>query len=368
MAKLEIFKAGLQTASSGERIKFSAADIAAIASGYDPALHEAPAVVGHPRDDDPAYGWVKALSADGDSLYAELDKVDPAFAELVNAGRFRKLSSAFYRPSDPGNPKPGQWYLRHLGFLGAIAPAVKGLKPAHFAGANERFVAFGEIPSTAVVRLFRRMRDWIVSSAGVDTAEQILPADELDSLGHLAAQPDTDDPSPSYREHNDMTTPTAAELAEKERKLNEREAALNAQGAQFSERDRALARAEDERLLDAMIKAGRLVPSFKPALLAFMESLAAEQKPLEFSEGANKITVGRAEWFRKFLDLAGKVVTFGEVAPTEEHGELGATRFTFAPGAKVDRARLELHDKALAYQDAHKGISFEAACKAVGVN
>ena len=28
---------------------------------------------------------------------------------------------------------PGKWYLRHVGFLGAAAPAVKGLKPVEFA-------------------------------------------------------------------------------------------------------------------------------------------------------------------------------------------------------------------------------------------
>src|ERR1700688_2071619 len=226
VAKLEIFKAGLQTASNGEEIAFSAADIAAIASGYDPALHEAPAVVGHPSDDAPAYAWIKSLTAEGEKLFAELDQVDPAFAEMVNAGRFKHKSVALYRPADKGNPKPGTWYLRHLGFLGAAAPAVKGLKPAHFASPNERFVAFGEIPDAAIVRILRRLRDWMIATAGLATADEVLDADDLDWLGDRAAQPDPASASVTYREQRDMATPTAAELEARARDLDARETKL----------------------------------------------------------------------------------------------------------------------------------------------
>ena len=63
---------------------------------------------------------------------ADPEKVEPNFAEMVNDGRFPKISSSFWPPNHPSNPKPGVWYLRHVGFLGAAAPAVKGLKPASF--------------------------------------------------------------------------------------------------------------------------------------------------------------------------------------------------------------------------------------------
>ena len=59
---LHIFKPGRQTAMSGVTLEFSESDLEASARAYDPAKHEAPLVIGHPRTDDPAQGWAKSLS------------------------------------------------------------------------------------------------------------------------------------------------------------------------------------------------------------------------------------------------------------------------------------------------------------------
>jgi hypothetical protein len=139
---LEIFRGGRVETSAGEALTFTAADLEAIAAGYDPAKHEAPLVVGHPTNDDPAYGWVKGLRVAGEALVAEVDQVDPAFKELVEAGRYKKISASFYRPDAASNPTPGKWHLRHVGFLGAVPPAIKGLRPVQFAGGAEGVVNF----------------------------------------------------------------------------------------------------------------------------------------------------------------------------------------------------------------------------------
>lgn len=76
---------------------------------------------------------MRSLAAGDDGLNAEPHQVDPEFAEMVNAGRFKKISASFYTPDAPNNPVPGVYYLRHVGFLGAQPPAVKGLKQAEFA-------------------------------------------------------------------------------------------------------------------------------------------------------------------------------------------------------------------------------------------
>ena len=130
---IQIFKPGRHTAMSGAVLEFSAADLAASAAAYDPAKHEAPIVVGHPTLDAPAYGWIKGLAYADSALDAQPDQVDAAFAEMVAAGRFKKISASFYAPDAPGNPVPGVYYLRHVGFLGAAAPAVKGLRAPSFA-------------------------------------------------------------------------------------------------------------------------------------------------------------------------------------------------------------------------------------------
>ena len=134
---LQIFKPGRHTAMSGVALAFSESDLAASAAAYDPAVFQAPIVVGHPKTDDPAYGWVSALSFADGALEASPEQVDPAFAEIVEAGRFKKISAAFYAPEAPNNPVPGVYYLRHVGFLGAAAPAAKGLRSPEFADAEE---------------------------------------------------------------------------------------------------------------------------------------------------------------------------------------------------------------------------------------
>lgn len=137
MNPIEIFRAGTHTDSHGATLSFSEGDLASMAKAYDPALSEAPIVVGHPKADAPAYGWIKSLSAEGGRLFAAPDQVDPSFAEMVRAGRFKKLSASLYSPASPANPKPGAWYLRHVGFLGAQPPAIKGLAPVNFAAGEE---------------------------------------------------------------------------------------------------------------------------------------------------------------------------------------------------------------------------------------
>lgn len=92
-----------------------------------------PLVIGHPAVDGPAWGWASRLAAGKDGLFASPSQLDPAFAKLVRAGRFKKVSASFYAPDNPNNFVPGVYYLRHVGFLGAQPPAVKGLAPVNFA-------------------------------------------------------------------------------------------------------------------------------------------------------------------------------------------------------------------------------------------
>lgn len=74
-------------------------------------------------------------------MMARFCQVDPAFAEIVEAGRYKKRSASFYLGAD------GQVAgLRHVGFLGAFPPDVKGLKDVQFddAGREVTEVAFEE--------------------------------------------------------------------------------------------------------------------------------------------------------------------------------------------------------------------------------
>jgi len=125
--QIRFLRPGTFTDIHGRQATFGESDLAAIAAAYDPESDPAPLVIGHPKTDDPAFGWVGGIAVDGDRLVATPSSIEPAFAEAVRAGRYRKVSASFYAPDNPANPKPGQWYLKHIGFLGAKAPAIKGL-------------------------------------------------------------------------------------------------------------------------------------------------------------------------------------------------------------------------------------------------
>lgn len=140
---INIFRAGQHTAMNGQSIKFTEYDIRRVAAAYNPRLHVAPLVLGHPAVDAPAYGAVQSLRADGANLFAEA-AVGDTLAEKVRKGEYLRVSSSFYSPASANNPMPGSWYLRHVGFLGAMPPAVKGLEPPDFADA-EGCVSFVEL-------------------------------------------------------------------------------------------------------------------------------------------------------------------------------------------------------------------------------
>lgn len=133
---IEVFKTGTHTDSAGNSAEYNQEDLSQIADNYNEALTKdssaiAPIVKGHPKTNDPAYGWVEKLKVNGNKLLAKLKDIVPEFAEEVQAGRYRKVSIALY----PSN------LLRHIGFLGAIAPAVKGLEPVSFSE-NADFVEY----------------------------------------------------------------------------------------------------------------------------------------------------------------------------------------------------------------------------------
>ena len=142
MNQIEIFRAGKRPDASGQMIEIKQQDLAQAVTAYNPELHEAPAVIGHPKDNAPAYAWVKRLNLEGDTLKAELTQIDQNFAEMVEAGRFKKISASFYLANSPHNPKPGYLYLRHVGFLGAMPPAVKGLRNPEFSDNESGVVNF----------------------------------------------------------------------------------------------------------------------------------------------------------------------------------------------------------------------------------
>ncbi|MHB1333398.1 MAG: hypothetical protein ACYCY1_12440 [Sulfuriferula sp.] len=317
---IQIFRPGTHTAMSGAVLGFSESDLAASAQAYDPAKHEAPLVVGHPQHDAPAYGWVRSLGFADGSMEAQPDQVDPAFAEMVAAGRFKKISASFYSPDSPNNPVPGVYYLRHVGFLGAQPPAVKGLRAPEFADNEEGIVEFADWSDMQNAGLWRSLRDWIIGRFGLDEADKVISGYAVASLEADAQQDTSDDPMPA---------PAFTEPVNPQKEIQvtpEQAAALEAENAQMKTRLAGFEASEKQvkttaihtgnaAFTEALVQDGKLLPVNKDVAIAILDHFAGQDAPVEFGEGDAKQPMVDA--FKAFLQAQPKVVVFGEYAVGE---------------------------------------------------
>ncbi len=353
---LQIFRAGRHVASDGTAIEFTAADLEATARAYDPAKHEAPIVVGHPKTDSPAYGWVKSLAA-GDGLQAEPHQVDAAFSEMVAAGRFKKISAAFYAKDAPQNPVPGVYYLRHVGFLGAQPPAVKGLRAPQFAADEAGVIEFADWADMQNANLWRTFRDWFIGKFGLDEANKAVPDFLVQTLEDSARAPESEMAStaaPAYAEQSTTqgATMTPEQIAAREAELRAQaeaqtraQAELDARAAQFAERESRIAadeakraRSEIAEFVGGLVKAGKVLPLHQEGLVAFMAAVRPDQV-VEFGEGDGKVSKPGAAWLRDYLQAQPKLVDFRERAGGE-----GAEQLDTGDANAIAKAALEFQE------------------------
>ena len=328
---IHIFRPGRHTSMQGATIDFGEGDLIATAKAYDPTRHEAPLVIGHPRADAPAWGWVGGLTADEGGLFATPRQLDPAFAEMVRAGRFKKVSASFYTPDSPHNPVPGVYYLRHVGFLGAQPPAVKGLAPVpvNFAEGDteEGCVSFDFAESPGLLRwladLFRGLREYVVEKDGTEMADRAIPSYAVSGLQEMAAASAAQAAEiPAFAENltppkeksmQKQETPPAGNIdfAETKARADELERKV-AYLTGIARKERA------SRVVDKALADGRLTPAQSVGLADFMAGLD-EEGTFDFAEDGGKTTsMSPAAFMAAFLERLPKQVDFSEAAPGGE--------------------------------------------------
>ncbi|QSX32464.1 hypothetical protein JYB87_11870 [Shewanella avicenniae] len=345
MKQLHIFKTGRHTAANGQTLDFNEDILQDAAASYDPQLHEAPIVIGHPRDNAPAYGWIKSLSFSDGNISAEPHQVNADFEEMVQKGLFKKISASWYLPDSPNNPKQGTLYLRHVGFLGAQPPAIKGLNAVEFSEADKT-IEFEESLRDGfnlqdISRVFKRLRDFLIDKYSRDEADDIIPdyiIEELKDSGQAkidtATQDITTDPS-NFNESENMN-----ELEEAKSRIAALEAendTLKSQIASFSEQAKARRKAEIETKVDALIAAGKVPAANRAQTIAFAETIDTNDT-IEFAEGDNK-KKGADAYLASLEQLAG--VDFNEHSRERNEGKRSMTSH-------------ELAQKAVEYQEAQR--------------
>ncbi len=320
--EIEVFRAG----DYGARGAWSEADLDRIVADYSPQVHEAPVTLDHSQNG-PALGWVRALRRVGQALVARLGGLDAEFLKRLKDGAFKKRSVELYRQA-PGTGRP---YLRALTFLGAAAPAVKGLadpvfsenepmEPIEFRG-DERSVPLASQKSGDIA---------FALEEPVKTFEETPSTLNENPLKAEAAGPGTS-PSLPVREIPESV----------------------------------------HAFCDRLRREGRLLPGWEAqGLRVFLAALDATE-PLAFTEetaGAESVPRTCRAWFQEFLEALAPLVPLGEAVPTPSaESDLPAGWSNFAdPGpsaACFDPTSVSLHQRVCRFRHTHPHLSYsEALC------
>jgi hypothetical protein len=325
---VELFKAGRQTDSAGNVRDWTERDLDSIVAKYNGQTdHEAPIVVGHPDHNSPAFGWVEKLKRDGKLLMGMFKEVMPEFDAAVQAGTYKKRSISLYPDLT----------LRHVGFLGGMPPAVKGLANIAFkSGEASLTYEFCDERMNTMGRIIMRIRDYLVGKEGSEKADAIISSWDVQDL--LTPPPEQESmPATSYHEENEMKQEEVKALIDD---------ALKGQATAFSEQLKAITeenkalktdlatlitgqatqtasaqQREFGEFLQTEAMQRRIPESQRAATVAHLMTLTAAPA-LEFGEGAQKKTVSAVEDYKTRLQALPEVVQFSEQATKDRLGAL----------------------------------------------
>ncbi|ECG5643229.1 peptidase [Salmonella enterica subsp. enterica serovar Poona] len=310
---------GTHTAMDGRTVTFTPENCLDLAASYDATLSEAPFVIGHPSLTAPAYGWADRFEFRDGMVFAAPKQVIPAFAEAFNAGQYKKRSLSIYLPDTPGNPKPGHYYPRHVGFLGAIPPAVKGLPDVRFAechGENAPLEFALPWENDNLASLFQGLRDWLIEQGGVDKADSVLPQWRIQTILDTPAEQDAPlIPALAYAEENNVdpnktTADTPPDFAEREAALAAREAELAQKELAARQRDEQARREAIVAFAGTLVTDGKILPRQQNTVVEVLMNLPVE--PLSFAEGDKTVSQTPEALLREILSTKPAVVDFAE--------------------------------------------------------
>lgn len=353
---VEAFKPGTFVDFSGKEHSFSESDIQELAEGVKGQLdggYKPPLVAGHPKHDSPRVGSVVDSKVENGILKLKLDEVDPDFAEQVQKGGFKYLSSAIYKDFKKG--------LRHLGALGAMAPAMKGMAELAFGEGMfaevdkdmqaEDILYFSAsyewdtlVPTSVFSRLlwkfeslgglFRKQREALIESKGIESADKLFPeylVKDLegirsimdDSSNFPKVKPEDSTSAkvgPAFADGSDHAPPPnepTGNSTEAERLLaenNELKARLAA-----SEKEKLDAQRESEKgafaeKLSGMVHDGRLLPAQRVHFERLFGALQGVPRDGEGMFGEGDDRVNPTTLLDDMLAAMPKVLMFGEFA------------------------------------------------------
>ncbi len=370
----DVFFAGEHTDNQGKTRSYSRADLQQVVDNFAP--NKAPLVIGHPKTNAPALGWVTGVRlTDDDRLEVTADNVNVDFAKAVAAKSFPNRSISLER-TDKGLS------LRHIGYLGAVEPALEGLgwqfngadtnptETVEFSAEPNETIEFSmEIEQQrSVLDMFSDLRDFIIDKFSEEEADRVLRRWNInwlrDALTRKEVNENEHEPfAPEFSkpktEEPAVTTYTQEQLdAAIQQAKDDAEASFSSQlSAEKSRADNAEKTLEEQAfaarvadckaVVDAQIAAGHLTPANAAGLAEFMASLPQGDNAQTFSfSKSDSETVEQSQY-----DFAKAFVgSLGAKSPMGDDPELAHDK--------------DLDEKAEEYSKAH-GVSYADAVIAV---
>ncbi len=367
---VELFKAGEQTDSLGNTQNFTTADLDDMVNNHE----SFPIVIGHPKVDAPAYGWSAELKRDGDSLFGKFENVESQFSDMVENKRFPNRSVRI-------NKTDGGFKVAHVGFLGAIPPAIPGLKQLEFSADDEGMeFEFSGWSETVTARIMRGVREFIIEKFGVEDADKYIPDWELETITEEAARERAEENKndslynkrqpydggaavPQVFTKSELDKAVSDALANQEKDFSSSEKDLK---TQLSEERKTRLANEYSRFVDGLLDEGKLTPAFAAGMADFMLQLSDSTK-FEFSQGEGddkaQTKTNAVDWFKEFVSGLGKTVKLGSTE--NDDIDTPTHNFNTPAGTVVDADRLDLDRQARDYAEKHN-VDYVEALVAVG--
>lgn len=341
-----------------------------------------PLVIGHPKLDDPAYGWVKkdqVINENGILVALAADEdINEGFLDIVKKKLFKNVSVKLRKDNS----------IAHIGFLGAKAPAVTGLPSIAFAEDPESVeLEFSEYevsswPFRSISRLFRNIKNYLIEKEGLEKANLLLNEYEIDETAQAPRVFEKEKTNFSFSETEGENSKTKIQNSKEEEEMKELDDAKIA----LAEKDSALAEVnaklkafQDQQTADAIAAKKNEFIAFcesdevkikikdgeKDSIVATLMSLD-EVEAFEFGEGDDLQKVSPVDVVKNLISRLPNVVPAKQTATNQNAADNNdSVEFSEFAGKNVDTERLELHKKALAIQNAEKISYPEAVRKAI---
>ena len=330
---IEIFRVG----DYGAKGKYTQQDLEKMVANFP--VWKPPLVIGRPDTNSPAMGWAAELKAENGKLFARAEKVQPELEQHVASGRFPNRSIAIY--VDPKGSGPA---VRHIGFLGATPPEVKGLAPIQFSDGEFVAIEFDENKEDEM-----------------DPKE--VKKTVMESIREFFAELGGKKPEATAFSEEQMAAKLADMKKEMEGKMAEAVAAVKKEFAEAANKAKETIEAgaktaaveKVKAFIAARVAANQWVPAFAEAKLDRVLEVLATGEAVTFSEGdgdkKKDVTFGEAEAYAaltSFLEKLPKIVPMGDLAGEahRQHSNVTEMKFNETRDLKVDPESLALNAQA----------------------